>query len=199
MEWLFRVIEEIDPKHPKPSGNPVETTVFVDSNWAGDVENRRSVSGIVAFINNTPYRWLAKKQESTKCSSFTAEFNAMRKAVELALNMRYTLRSMGLPIKGPTRILCDNEAVVKQASQPGSPLENKSIGITYHFVREACAMGAIEVFWIPGKDNPADILTKLLPGPCFHKHLEFLMYDYDPIESLEDHNPNYVRERDKKN
>ena len=56
----YRVIEELDEKHPKPIGNPVETTVFVDSIWAGDTDNRRSTSGIVAFVNNTPYRWLAK-------------------------------------------------------------------------------------------------------------------------------------------
>ena len=129
-EWndYYRVIEEMDEKHPKPVGNPVETTIFVDSNWAGDTDNRRSTSGIVAFVNNTPYRWFAKKQDSTNCSSFTAEFSAMRKAVELARSMRYTLRSIGLPIKGPTTIVCDNESVVKQTSQPGSPLENKAIG-----------------------------------------------------------------------
>ena len=104
-EWndYYRVIEEIDTKHPTPSGTPVETTIFVDSNWAGDTQNRRSTSGIVAFINNTPYRWLAKKQDSTNCSSFTAEFSAMRKAVELARNLRYTLRSLVIPIKCPTR------------------------------------------------------------------------------------------------
>ena len=91
----------------------------------------------------------------------------MRKAVELARSMRYTLRSIGLPIKGPTRIVCDNESVVKQTSQPGSPLENKAIGITYHFVRESCAMGAVEIYWMSGKDNPADILTENLSGPLF--------------------------------
>ena len=200
-EWndYYRVIEEMDEKHPKPVGNPVETTIFVDSNWAGDTDNRRSTSGIVAFVNNTPYRWFAKKQDSTNCSSFTAEFSAMRKAVELARSMRYTLRSLGLPLKGPTRIVCDNESVVKQTSQPGSPLENKAIGITYHFVRESCAMGAVEIYWMSGKDNPADILTKNLSGPVFHKHVNFLMYDIEPIICSENHDPNYVRERDKPN
>ena len=36
----YRVIETLDEKHPKPTGNPVETTVFVDSNWAGDTDFR---------------------------------------------------------------------------------------------------------------------------------------------------------------
>ena len=58
-------------------------------------------------------------------------------------------------------------------------------------------MGAIEVYWIPGEENPADILTKLLSGTKFHKHLEFLMCDHEPIDSIENHDPNYVRERDK--
>ena len=50
-----------------------------------------------------------------------------------------------------------------------------------------------------GKDNPADILTKNLSGPVFHKHLKFLMHDVEPITSPEGHDPNYVRERDKSN
>ena len=59
-------------------------------------------------------------------------------------------------------------------------------------------MGAVEIYWMSGKDNPADILTKNLSGPVFHKHLKFLMYDIDPIGSTKEHDPNYVRERDKK-
>ena len=96
-EWnnYYRVIEEIDSKHLEPSNSSVETTIFVYTNWAGDTKNRRSTSGM----------WLAKKQEATKCSSSTVKFNAMRKAAELALSIRYKLRSIGIPIKGPTRIL----------------------------------------------------------------------------------------------
>ena len=62
-EWndYYRVIEEIDNNDPEPSDTAVETTIFVHSNWTDDPQNRRSTSGIVALINNAPYRWLANR------------------------------------------------------------------------------------------------------------------------------------------
>lgn len=60
---------------------------------------------------------------------------------------------MRIPIKGPARIVCDNESVVKQTSQSGSPLENKAIAITYDFVRESCAIDALELYLISWKDK----------------------------------------------
>ena len=60
-------------------------------------------------------------------------------------------------------------------------------------------MGAVEIYWMSGKDNPADILTKNLSGPVFHKHLKSLMHNVEPITSPEGHDPKYVRERDKSN
>ena len=94
----------------------------------------------------------------------------MRKELELAKNLRRTLRFLGVPIKGPTRILCENESVFKQIFQPRSALENKAIGTTYHFVRESYTMSPAEIFWISGKDSPANILMNTSSGPVFHKN-----------------------------
>ena len=40
-------------------------------------------------------------------------------------------------------------------------------------------MGGIEVYWIPGEENPADIQTELLSVSKFIKHFKFLMCDND--------------------
>ena len=60
-------------------------------------------------------------------------------------------------------------------------------------------MGAIEIFWISGKDNLTNILTKNLSGPVFQEQLKFLMCDYVPITLSKNHGPNYARERNKTN
>ena len=43
-------------------------------------------------------------------------------------------------------------------------------------------MVTIEMYWITGEKNPADIQIKFLPGTKFHKHFEFLMFDHEHIE-----------------
>ena len=48
--------EEIDPSFPTPKGKPVTLTIFVDADHARDKETRRSVTGILEFMNCTPIR-----------------------------------------------------------------------------------------------------------------------------------------------
>ena len=48
----------------------------------------------------------------------------------------------GVPIDGSTEILCDNEAVYKNASTPESQHRKKHHSILYHMKREAVASGA---------------------------------------------------------
>jgi hypothetical protein len=43
------VSEAIPPKMPKPRGNPVNTTCFVDANHAGNLVTRRSQAGIIVL------------------------------------------------------------------------------------------------------------------------------------------------------
>ncbi|XP_050117694.1 uncharacterized protein LOC126595439 [Malus sylvestris] len=52
-------------------------TAFSDSNWAGDLNTRRSVTGYVVFIGNNPVSWQSKKQSSVSRSSTEAEYKAL--------------------------------------------------------------------------------------------------------------------------
>ena len=72
---------------------------------------------------------------------------------------------MGIPIDGPTNMLCDNEAVVRNSTMPESTLKKKHVAICYHRVREAYASGMIQIAKEDGATNLADVLTKSLPGP----------------------------------
>jgi hypothetical protein len=55
--------------------------------------------------------------------------------------LRYKLRSMGVPISGPSYVYCDNNSVVCNTTAPESTLKKKSNAIAYHCVRESVACG----------------------------------------------------------
>ena len=59
---------------------------------------------------------------------------------------------------------CDNEAVYRNAAFVESKLKRKHNWICFHLVREAVAAGKMVVFEADGKENLADLLTKLVPG-----------------------------------
>ena len=71
----------------------------------------------------------------------------------------------GVPIDGSTDILCDNEAVYKNASTPESQLRKKHHIILYQMSREAVASGTCRTAKEDTETNLSDIFTKVLPRP----------------------------------
>jgi hypothetical protein len=162
--------EDIDDKNPRPMGREVQTTVFNDASHVDCLATRRSTTGILVIVNGTPIRWYSKRQNTVESSTYGSEFVAMRIAVEMIIALRGNLRSLGVPLDGPTNLFCDNLSVVMSTSLPESVLKKKHNAIAYHKVRETIASGAVRAAHEPTGSNLADLLSKQLPGPT-HKHL----------------------------
>jgi hypothetical protein len=56
LEFYPDAEEDMPYDQPEPGTKKAQITVFVDADHAHDVLTRRSVTGIVLFINNTPVR-----------------------------------------------------------------------------------------------------------------------------------------------
>ena len=108
--------ERLPNNSPKPRGNMVLTHCFVDSDHAGDKVTRRSQTGILIFVNWAPILWYSKRQNTVEMSTFGGEFIAMKTAVEQVESLRYKLHMLGVPLEGPTNMICDNEVVFKNTS-----------------------------------------------------------------------------------
>lgn len=156
---------------PIPKGKQVSITVFVDADHAGDKVTRRSVTGIILYVNKSPIKWYSKRQNTIESSTYGAELVALRIAVEMVMEYRYKLRMMGMPVEGPDTILCDNKSAVLNTTLPSSTLKKKHNAIAYHKTREAVAANIIKILHIEGVENVADILTKPLEGTSFRKHV----------------------------
>jgi hypothetical protein len=80
-------------------------TIYVDADHAHDLVTRRSITGIRVMLNNTPVRWISKRQLTVETSSYESESVASRIATELILEVRYMLRSLGVALDGPELLL----------------------------------------------------------------------------------------------
>ena len=92
---------------PHPRGKPMSTHCFEDADNFSDKFTRRSQKGILIFCNRAPVMCLSKKHNSVDTSTFGSEFTALKLTVELLIALRYKLRMFGVPLKGPTDMLCD--------------------------------------------------------------------------------------------
>jgi len=54
----------------------------------------------------------------------------------------------------------DNESVVNSSSIPHAKLHKRHTALSFHRVREAVASKFVGFYFLPGADNPADILSK---------------------------------------
>ena len=147
---------------PEPLGRGVKMSVFVDADHAGDKVTRRSQTGILIFLNNSPISWYSKKQNTVESSTFGSEFIAIRIACDKIEALRYKLRMFGIPIDGPTDVYCDNGSVVTSAQRVERHLNKKHNAICFHRVRECVAHKMIRVTKEDGGTNLADLFTKLL-------------------------------------
>ena len=156
--------EELPPDHmlPQPRGRPVSTTAFVDASHAANKVTRRSHTGFVIFVNKAPVIWYSKRQNTVESSTFSSEFIAMKVCIEHVTALRYKLRMFGVPTIESTKVLCDNESAVRNASKLDSSLSKKHCALAYHAVRWAVAASIVAVGWIPTDLNIADALTKRL-------------------------------------
>ena len=78
-------------------------------------------------------------------STFESELVALRIAREFIVALRYKLRIFGVPLDGPTDVICDNQGVVENTSLPQLTLGKKHNAVNYHVVREAAAAGILRV------------------------------------------------------
>lgn len=161
---------------PTPKGAPVRMTVYKDADHAHDMLTRRSVSGILMFMNNTPVKWISKRQKTVETSTYGSELVAAKQATEMVMEYRYILRMMGVPLDGPALMLGDNNSVVLNCSMPSSVLKKKHNACSYHRVREAIAAGILKFTHIPSESNYADILTKALSSATFHQLVKPLLF-----------------------
>lgn len=161
--------EEKDHKFPEPRVKAIDSTVYFDSNWAHDEKTRRSISGIIGFLGNTPVTWSSKRQGAIATSTYSAELCAAKVAAEEAITLRYMLRSLGVNMDNdkPTTIVGDNLGSLISATNPGTPCKKKHSHIAYHYVRECVAAGILKVMKIHTTLNYADANTKPLGKNSF--------------------------------
>jgi hypothetical protein len=158
---VYGQVEEVIPKDiPTPRGKPVVMTSYVDANLYHDMLTGRSVTAALHLLNQTPIEWFSKKQATVETATYGSEFVAARTTVQQIMGLRQTLRYLGVPVKGPTRLFGDNGSVVKGGSIPHSLLKMRHHGLSYHLTREAVASKTVDFRFIPGHLNPADILSK---------------------------------------
>ena len=139
---------------------------YADSNWASDINNRKSMSGYVFKLAGTAVSWSSKKQTTVALSSTKAKYITRVHTTKEAIWLRQLLSELGQGTH-PTPLLIDNQSAIAIAKNPKFHNHTKHINIHYHFLQQVIDNNMVELEYVPTRDQVANVLTKGLP-PALH-------------------------------
>lgn len=139
---------------------------YSDSDFANDVDTRKSTTGYIFIMNGGPITWSSQKQKTVALSTTEAEFVAACDATKEILWLQQLMIDLGEDSKCVT-LLVDNQSAIKLINNPVYHKRTKHIDVKYNFIREKAESGLIKVNYVPSKSQFADILTKTLPTQVF--------------------------------
>jgi hypothetical protein len=192
-DWCHTVYGNVDklvPRDmPKALGKAVIIVTYTDANLYHDMLTGISVTDILHLCNQTLIDWYSKRQATVETATFGSEFTATRIAVDQIIDLRTTLRYVGVPISEKSYMFGDNQAVITNSSIPHSSLRNWHNALAYHRVREMITANILGYYWIDGKNNPADIVSKRWSYlQIWHLLKPLRFYSGDTFDLLEEEN-----------
>ncbi|KAH9766027.1 Integrase catalytic domain-containing protein [Citrus sinensis] len=132
---------------------------YVDSDFAGDLDKRKSTTGYVFTFAGAAVSWVSKLQTVVALSTTEAEYMAATQACKEAIWIQRLLEELGHK-QQKIPVFCDSQSALHIARNPAFHSRTKHIGVQYHFVREVVEDGSVDLQKIHTKENLADVLTK---------------------------------------
>lgn len=141
---------------------------YVDSDFAGDLDKRRSFTGYIFTIGGCAISWKATLQTIVALSTIEAEYMAITEACKEAIWLQGLFSELSKDLQ-ISILFCDSQSAIFLTKDQIFHERTKHIDIRYHFVRDIIARGDIVVSKISTHNNPADMMMKSLPITKF-KH-----------------------------
>ena len=147
----------------------------VDSDWAGDTQHRKSVSGIILKIAGGAVLYKTKYQDTLALSTTEAEFAAASDAGKAILYVRSILEEINMPQDDATALFIDNNGALlmgnaQQPTRRTRHMDLKKFAILDWIKRDLLIMKRIHTSL-----NCSDAMTKQTGRQLFYRHFDYIM------------------------
>lgn len=152
---------------------------YADSDWASDPSNHKSTTGYMIKLAGAIFSWNSRAQKTVALSSTEAEYMSLSDTSRQLVWIKSLLVELGIDL-APIPLFGDNQGSIFLASNPVQEKRIKHIDLCYHFIREVLQNKQVELFFIEGASNPADMFTKNLGHVKFLKFRGQLSLEINP-------------------
>jgi hypothetical protein len=123
--------------------HPWDLVEYSDSDWAGDKDDRRSVSSYQIYLNDVLIAWHSKSQKTVALLSSEAEFCACSEAAREVPFIAQILMSMKIPINLPVTIWINNVGAIFMTENQTSSARTRHTDTRWWYVSELQEQGLI--------------------------------------------------------
>uniref|UniRef100_A0A2N9G8M7 CCHC-type domain-containing protein n=1 Tax=Fagus sylvatica TaxID=28930 RepID=A0A2N9G8M7_FAGSY len=113
VKWIFRYLKGTAEHGILFSRQPGTNSVvgYVDADYAGEVDDRRSTTGYVFTLSGGPICWKSTLQSIVAMSTTEAEYMAVAEAAKEALWLKGLVKELGLN-QGGVQMHCDSQSAI---------------------------------------------------------------------------------------
>jgi len=154
---------------------------FADADFGGDLETRKSTTGFVVTIGNTPTSWCSKLQKSVSTSTAEAEYYSISECGKHCIWYLSLLNELNIKLKW-IQINTDNKAAIFNAKNQTINPRTKHMNIRVHYIRELVSKKKIMLNYVKSENNIADGFTKYLNSSAMNEFRNFLLTRIEDLD-----------------
>ena len=138
----------------------LELKAYADASY-GD-EKARSQNGTLLLLGEQLVGWTSRRQDVVALSITEAEYISDCEGAKDLLWAKQFLEELGISQLTPPILLTDSEGAAYLTKTTKFQRRSRHIEHRFHYIRQQVKKGNLRVKTIPGTENLADPLTKLL-------------------------------------
>lgn len=151
------------------------THAAVDSDWAGDTNHRKSVTGISLRLCGGTILYKTKFQDCVATSSTEAEFTAACDAGKAILYVRSILDEIDMPQDTATTLYIDNNGALLMGNAQQPTCRTKHMDIKNMALQDWVQKDLILMKRISTTNNYSDALTKPMGRQLHYRHNDYIL------------------------
>ena len=143
--------------------NGFQLGAYSDSDWAGDLHDRKSTTGSCIMLAGGPVFWKSTKQTGMSLSSIKTEYIAASETAKSIIVIQEILIELDIiDEEFNFSLMIDNEEAITIGNDEKITRNACHIEICYHHIHDLVQKKTIELLQISSNEMTADDLTKSL-------------------------------------
>ena len=140
MKWVLRYLRGTSDHCINFDGREGTVCRYVEADYAGDLDKRRSTTGYVFTLAHGVISWMSKLQKTVALSTIEAEYIAASDSCKEAIWLKGLLDEIGRT-QEKVNVFCDSQSAIHLATNLAYHSKTKHINVRYHFVRHVIEGG----------------------------------------------------------